>query len=171
MLHFVSSRALRDVRNLHIAVLRWSGWTAQSTRASSLLPATLTHPWDNRERSSTWCDPYSLAAKRARGGEGGAAERWVEYNQWIEESCIYCMCFIFLSVYLKCSIYPSIYPAPQFPKDYIHIQLNMLCRKHNAVQITFIGNQAAWFYGWLRPGWNISKWTAMKFWTLMVPQS
>lgn len=59
----------------------------RNTHASSLLPAKLTHPLgQQQERGSSWCDPYSLTAKRARGWEGGAAEWWVERQQRIEEA-------------------------------------------------------------------------------------
>lgn len=92
MFHFVSSRALRDVRSLCLTALQYGGWRAQSICASSLLPAILTHPWDSKERGSTRCDPYSLAAKRARGGEGGA----VGGLQAVERGDIYS--YMFLSV-------------------------------------------------------------------------
>lgn len=81
-LHFLSSPALWDVRKLGIAD------EASEQRNTSGM----------RRR----CDPHSHAAERARGGEGGAAER-LGGACWTERGAIYdftCAVQIYPSIHL-----------------------------------------------------------------------
>lgn len=95
----------------------------RNTHASSLLPAKLTHPLgQQQERGSSWCDPYSLTAKQARGWEGGAAEWWVEHQQRIEEA--FTATALGGDISLSTVQHPfihhyTIHPALHFHKDYI----------------------------------------------------
>lgn len=133
---------IRDTGKLCIAVLQWSDLplrrSTRNTHASSLLPAKLTHPLgQQQERGSSWCDPYSLTAKRARGWEGGAAEWWVEHQQRIEEAFTATAPGgdISLSTVQHPFIHHyTIHPAMHFHKDYIQTWPCMCCRKHQQQQ-------------------------------------